>query len=86
MSEKQAKLLRQEARLNLDLTASITFNREANGNVSCHGHIGNPIAAFDILGKGCIALASFYAKQAQQAQSRIIQPNLADLKVVGKGN
>jgi hypothetical protein len=86
MSEKQAKLLRQEARLNPDMTASITFNRDSKGGVSCHGHIGNPIAALDIIGRGCLSLANYYAQQAQERQSMIVKPNMADVKAVGRAN
>jgi len=85
MSEKQVKRQRQEDRQQVDLTAQITFKRDALGGVSAHGHIGNPIAALDILGKGCLALANFYAHQAQENASRIVKPNLQDVKAMGMG-
>lgn len=81
MSESQAKRKRQEEQQQQpNLEATIILKRDVEGHVRASGNINNPIATFDILGKGCLALASFYAQAAQEKASKIIKP---DSKTMG---
>jgi hypothetical protein len=85
MSEKQARLQRQQERQQQSLEASITFNRDEQGGVHASGNIANPIASLDIIGKGCLALSQFYAQQVQES-SRILRPDPMTVASLVRGN
>lgn len=84
MSEKQVKRERQEERQQADNPiATLTFNMMSDHNVSVSGPITNPVAVFNMIGRGILSLAAFYA---ERAQARIVTPTLQDVNIMGKEN
>jgi hypothetical protein len=83
MSEKQVKHERQEERQTADIPiATLTFSLMRNGNVSVSGPIANPVAVFDMVGKGCISLAMYYQNAQQQQGPQILKADPMTLQAL----
>lgn len=84
MSEKQVKRDRQEERQQAAIPiATLTFNMMSDHNVSVSGPITNPVAIFDMLGRGILSLAAFYAERAQQT-SQIVKADALTMQTLNQ--
>lgn len=72
-SSLKAERKEEKNQLKPHILGSIKFNILSDGHVNVSGPITDPVVVLDVLGKGCIALAAYYAKEMSKDKRIVTQ-------------